>query len=84
MRDKRQPTALGRPQLRQRRRDEFRRRLERRHALHVVANIGQRVAYCLKIKQRRASFWVKTPGTCLFWAERELREASIARVSTAA
>src|SRR5262245_12921380 len=57
--------ALNRPQLRQRRRDEFRRRLERRHALHVVANIGQRIEDCLKIKQRHASFWVKNTGHVL-------------------
>src|SRR5262249_14601539 len=65
MGDKRQPTALNRPQLRQRRRDEFRRRLERRHALQVVANIGQRTADWLEIKQRNVSFWVKYPGRVL-------------------
>ena len=62
MADGRQPTPLNRPQLGQCCLDEFRRPFERRHALHVVANIDQRVADCLKIKQRRASYWVKNAG----------------------
>lgn len=87
MGDGHQPTPLDRPQLGQHRLDEFRRPCQRRHALHVVANIGQRVAERLKIKQRRASFWIKNSGHVLasgYWAERGHREARTVRVSSAA